>query len=338
VPGYVYAQSVDRLYVNLFVASDAAIKLDNGRLVKMKQETRYPWDGAVKMTLDPDQAGEFTVNVRIPGWARNEPAPSDLYRYADKFAEQPTLKVNNRAVPLELDKGYVAVSRSWKAGDTLELNLPMPIRRVAAHPNVEADRYRVALQRGPLVYAAEWPDNPNKNVRNIVLPENAKLTAEHRPDLLKGVTVIKGRSIGLTMDAKGALQKSEQDFLAIPYYTWANRGRGPMAVWLPTVESAAKPTPFPTLATMSTVTVSGSERRRIPANINDGEDPPASNDMSAHYDWWPRRGESQWAEMALPKATAVSEAELRSRRQSVQQSDFQARHHDCPARRDHGTT
>jgi hypothetical protein len=310
VPGYVYAQSGDKLYVNLFVASDSEIKLDNGSVVKLKQETRYPWDGAVKMTVDPGQAAEFTLNVRIPGWARNEPAPGDLYHYAGKFSGQATLKVNGQAVPVKLEKGYAAVSRSWKPGDTVELDLPMPIRRIAANPNVDADRNRLALQRGPLVYAAEWPDNPNKDVRNIMLPENAKLTAEFRPDMLKGVTVIKGRSVGLAKDAKGAIKKTEQDFVAIPYYTWANRGRGPMAVWLPTVEGAAKPTPYPTLSTMSTVTVSGRETRRIPANINDGEDPPSSNDMSAHYDWGPRRGEAQWAEMAFPKATEVSQVEL----------------------------
>src|SRR5262249_28865072 len=113
-----------------------------------------------------DQAASLTVNVRIPGWARNEPISSDLYRFADKNTEAVVLKVNGKAVPVKLDKGYVALNRTWKAGDTIELNMPMPIRRVAANEQVASDRGRVAIERGPIVYAAEFADNPNGKVRN----------------------------------------------------------------------------------------------------------------------------------------------------------------------------
>src|SRR6185369_13702905 len=124
-------------------------------------------------------------------------------------------------------------------------------RRIAANDKVTADRDRVALQRGPIVYAAEWPDNPDGKVRNIVLPDANALTSEFRPDLLNGVAVVKGRAVGLSLDEKGAVQKAEQPFMAIPYATWANRGRGQMAVWLARTDAVARPTPYPTVATTS---------------------------------------------------------------------------------------
>ncbi|MBS1856957.1 MAG: glycoside hydrolase family 127 protein [Acidobacteria bacterium] len=243
LPGYVYAQRGGELYVNLFAGSSAQIKLDAGPTVRITQETRYPWEGAVRMTVNPAQPARFTLRVRIPGWARNEPVPSGLYRFVDQIAEQPSLKVNGRAVPLKLESGYVAIERTWKAGDRVDLALPMPVRRIAANSAVAADRGRVALQRGPIVYAAEWPDNPNGKVRNLVLPPSATLTAEWRPDLLKGVTVVKSRAIALQTGPAGKVEKTSQDFLAIPYYAWANRGPGQMVVWLPADEAAAHPLP-----------------------------------------------------------------------------------------------
>ena len=226
------------LYVNLYVASAAEIKMDNGRTVKMTQETRYPWEGSVKMTVKPDQPGHLALNVRIPGWARNEPVPSDLYQFADKITETPTVKVNGKPVAMQLTKGYVTIDRTWKSGDIVELNLPMPVRRVTANTQVDADKGRVALQRGPLVYTAEWVDNPNGKVRNLMLPDSAKLIAEYNPALLKGVTVIvKAAPFPLQTAADGKVQQTDQTFTAIPYYAWANRGRGQMMVWLPNSES-----------------------------------------------------------------------------------------------------
>jgi len=309
VPGYVYAQQGDALYVNLFVGSQAEIKLDNGRTVKLRQETRYPWDGAVKLTVNPERSGRFTINVRIPGWARNEAVPSDLYRFADQAGEQATLKVNGKAVPLKLDKGYAGLSRNWKRGDVVELNLPMPVRRVTANEKVGADRGRIALQRGPIVYCAEWPDNHDGHVRNLMLADSAKLTAEFKPELLNGVTVIKAKAFGLAFDANGQVIRNEQVLTAIPYYSWANRGRGEMLVWIPSSEASARPLPFPTIATTSKVAVSN-RTRRDPRMINDGEEPPASNDPASYFDWWPRKGQAEWVEFAFEKPATVSQVEV----------------------------
>jgi hypothetical protein len=215
--------------------------------------------------------------------------------------------VNGKPVALKLDKGYVALSRTWKKGDTIEMNLPMPVRRVAANDQVAADRGRIALQRGPLVYAAEWPDNPNGKVRNLMLPDRARLTAEFQPALLNGVTVVKSRAIALAYDAQGKVTKSEQEFTAIPYYAWANRGRGQMLVWFPDNEASAKPAPYPTIATTATVTTSG---RKNPRAINDGEEPASSSDPSSYFDWWPKKGSTEWVEYAFDKAAEVSECQL----------------------------
>ena len=196
MPAYVYAQRGADLYVNLFVDSSSDIRMDHTS-VKLVQQTRYPWDGAVKMTVTPRQSGDFTIHVRIPGWARNEAVPTDLYRFADRNDESVVLKVNGKLVPIRLEKGYVALNRRWNEGDVIELYLPMPIRRVIANPAVEADRGRIALQRGPIVFCAEWPDTPDGHVRNLMLPRNATLTAEFRPELFNGVVRITGRAMSL---------------------------------------------------------------------------------------------------------------------------------------------
>jgi DUF1680 family protein len=311
VPGYVYAKRGDALYVNLFAQGTADVALAGGR-VRMAQETTYPWDGTVKLTVTPDRDRRFPLLVRIPGWARNEPVPSDLYAFADK-AGSATLTVNGREAAMTLDKGYVTIDRTWTTGDMVVLTLPMPVRRVVSNNQVIANRDRVALQRGPIVYAAEWPDNPNGKVRNIVLPDGNALASEFRGDLLNGVQVIRGRAVGLALDDKGSVQRSEQPFTAIPYATWANRGRGQMAVWLARTDAAARPTPFPTVATTSAIAASPlpNGRGKNPRNMIDGDEPANSADPSAYFDWWPVQGsKSEWIEMTFAKPATVSDSQV----------------------------
>ncbi len=311
VPGYVYAQQQDTLYVNLFVGSTAQIKMDNGRTVNLTQETRYPWDGAVKMTVNPDKKSAFTINVRIPGWARNEAVPSDLYRFTERVDDRVLLKVNGKSVSLDLNKGYVSLKRDWQQGDVIELTLPMPVRRVMAGEPVEADRGRVALQRGPLVYCAEWPDNPSGQVRNLMLPDDARLTAEFKPDLLKGVVVIRGKGFAAAYDAAGKLMKQERDLTAIPYYSWANRGRGEMVVWLPNSEASVKAKPSPTIASTSKIRTSPNQNPDLAGAINDQSEPRSSSDPSeTFFHWWPKKGTTEWVEYTFEKPLPVSETEI----------------------------
>jgi len=241
LPGYVYAQQDDHIFINLFVSNTATIQLKDNK-VKLAQQTNYPWDGKIAITVDPQQEDDFTIHIRIPGWALGSPVPSDLYRYLNPTSENITLSVNGQPVDFQMHKGFATLKRLWKKGSLIELDLPMAIHKVVAHDSVKADAGKLSLERGPMVYCAEWVDNGG-HVLNVMLPKDAELQAEHRADLLNGVTVLKGQAIALFSDAQG-IQQRPQQFVAIPYYAWAHRGPGEMAVWLPYESSAARAISF----------------------------------------------------------------------------------------------
>ncbi len=222
VPEYIYAHCNDSLYINLFVANKARIRLQE-TVIDVEQQCDYPWDGKVRALLNPETAKRFTVRLRIPGWALDEPLPGDLYRFLDEDPEAITLKMNGKAIDYEIEKGFAVISRIWSKGDVIEINLPMSIRRVAAHEKVEDNRNKVALVRGPVVYCAEWVDNGGTAL-DLVLPDNAELSFEHRRDLLACVTVAKGSALNQSGE--------KRELVAIPYYAWSHRGPGEMAVWL----------------------------------------------------------------------------------------------------------
>ncbi|MBW1819830.1 MAG: glycoside hydrolase family 127 protein, partial [Deltaproteobacteria bacterium] len=231
VPGYIYAQEWDALYVNLFIQNTAEIEL-KGKKVRVRQETEYPWSGGVKISLFPEKDMEFALRIRIPGWALDLPVPSDLYCYAEIAENSPSLKVNGTPVEIVLEKGYAQLERTWTSGDVVELELPMPVRRVLSHPNVEANQGRVALERGPLVYCAEGVDNDGR-VHDIVVPDNSAFQVIQRPDLLQGIIAIAGEVETVPgKSADTAPEANQRTLFAIPYYAWAHRGRGEMAVWL----------------------------------------------------------------------------------------------------------
>ena len=324
VPGYMYAQQGQDVYVNLFAAGTADITLKDALKIRLTQATRYPWDGVVRITVDLLRAndppsfskelgprtGTFALNLRVPGWARNEVVPGDLYRFLDPITAPVTVTLNNDTRRFQVSPaGYIRLAGPWRNGDVIELTLPMAPRRVISHASVEANVDRVAIQRGPIVYAAEWPDNPNGHVRNLMLPDSAPLKGEHRPTLLNGVTVVTSTATWLEYDDKGGVIKKTGPFTAIPYFAWANRGRGEMLVWLPRSEKTVTPRPFPTLAMLSKVSHSG-KARRSPNMINDGEDPRNSADSTAYFDWWPLKSSSETVDMTFPKPSTVSEVQL----------------------------
>ncbi len=220
IPGYVYAHKGNVFYINLFVEGEGSVDLKNTS-VKISQKTDYPWDGHVHIRIDPEKEGEFGVLVRIPGWAHNEPVPSDLYTFSNPGEWSVTIQINSETWPLNIDKGFARIHRKWQKGDTIELDLPMPVRRIAAHDRVKDDQGKVALQRGPLVYCFEGIDNGG-HILDRKLPDDMDFTAGFQPDLLGGITVIQGSA------ADGSTHLT-----AIPYYAWSHRGIGEMAVWLP---------------------------------------------------------------------------------------------------------
>jgi DUF1680 family protein len=232
IPGYVYAEKDKNLYVNLFVNSTANIMLD-GRPLRIVQENDYPWKGDLKFVVSPKAPASFTMMLRIPGWARNEEIPSDLYSFKNTSESKPSITVNGRQIEYTIQGGYAVLNRTWKEGDIVEMNLPMEVRRVVANDKVVNDNGKVAIQRGPLMYCAEWVDNDGK-ASNIVIPDKAIFDTEFKPDLLNGVVIVKSQVPAVKIDDSGMnIRTVLQPFVAIPYYSWANRGKGEMQLWFP---------------------------------------------------------------------------------------------------------
>lgn len=240
LPGYVYAVKDDQVYVNLFLSNRAELKVNRKKLV-LEQETGYPWNGDIRIRVAQGNL-PFTMHLRIPGWVRGAVLPSDLYRYADGQELGYTVTVNGEPVAGELQKGYLLIDRKWKKGDVVEVNFDMKPRIVKANGKVEADRGRVAVERGPLVYCAEWPDN-DFNVHNILLNQHPAFQVEERPDLLYGIHEITTDAQALSYDAAGKLAVRDVKLTLIPYYAWAHRGEGDMEVWLPIEVGASSALP-----------------------------------------------------------------------------------------------
>ncbi len=232
VPGYIYAQNADNLYVNLFISSHADLMIA-GKKTEIIQKNNYPWDGELSFIINPASASSFNLLLRIPGWARNEAIPSTLYQFENNSNAKPVIKVNGQSIDYTIEKGYVSIKRTWKKNDQVEMILPMEIRKIVANPKVPDDFGKMALQRGPLIYCAEWVDNFGKT-SNIILNTNTPFTNEYKADLLNGVVVLKSEASAVIIKNEEDISTVKQSFTAIPYYSWANRGTGEMMVWFPT--------------------------------------------------------------------------------------------------------
>jgi len=304
IGGYFYAQKDKSIYVNLFAEGDAQFTLPDNK-VSLEQKTNYPWDGDIVITVSPEKSSAFELKVRIPGWAVNKPIPSDLYQFEDKFTEQPKVFVNDQLTPLTIQQGYVSFNRKWKKGDRVRIQLPMPIRRIKANDNVVADKDKLSIERGPLMYCAEWPDNKDKKVLNLVLSPEAELKTTFKPDLLKGLYTIDGKGLSATRVTSSEVKTESTDVNLIPYYVWAHRGTGEMMVWIPDQPTAARPLPAPTIASGSKV--SASTPRRTLMALNDQMEPKDSNDQSIiFYHWWPMKDTMQWVQYDFEKPSLVS--------------------------------
>ncbi|MBQ7073322.1 MAG: glycoside hydrolase family 127 protein [Bacteroidales bacterium] len=216
VPGYVYAVKDNDLYVNLYMANTMHDSVKNGD-VSVSMETNYPWDGKVKIVVNEAPKKGFNLKLRIPGWVRGEVVPSDLYEFDDDVELGYKVSLNGQEINADLDKGYFCIDRKWAPGDVVVLDMDMEPRLVKANDKVEADRGRVAVERGPIVYCAEWPDNPDVKVREVVLSDSPKLAVRENKGKLYGIDEILVQDSNLTL---------------IPYYAWNHRGAGDMIVWM----------------------------------------------------------------------------------------------------------
>lgn len=232
IPGYVYAQKDNIVYANLFINGTGNLTV-MGKPVTVIQQNNYPWDGNLSFTLQPKSPQDFSFRIRIPGWAQGQAIPSSLYTFEDKSGKRVIISVNGTAVDYPVENGYAVLTRKWKKGDKVDVVLPMEVRTVKAIDSVKNDIGKIALQRGPIVYCAEWADN-NGKVSNILLPSNTMFSTVYKPSLFNGVTVIEGEVPVVKISADGlSVSTAKQKFTAIPYYTWANRGEGEMTVWFP---------------------------------------------------------------------------------------------------------
>ena len=177
---------------------------------------------------------EFTIAIRIPGWAQNKPIPSDLYYYLKPRDFKINLKINKKPIKFQIENGFAKIQRIWKDNDVIELNIPMSIRRVLSHTKVEDNTGKVTIERGPIVYCIESVDNEVESVFNLILPDETVLKAEYRNEILYGIVVITGELDYCEKDKNGVnTMRNRHNFLAIPYYAWAYRGKSEMTVWMP---------------------------------------------------------------------------------------------------------
>ncbi len=309
IPGYVYAERENELYVNLFLASRATLEL-NGQGVQVVQQTDYPWTGAVGITVEPEQPTRFALKIRIPAWVRGQVLPSDLYRYVDDTPAPWTLTVNGSPVQPALHNGYAVVDRTWEAGDQVQLELAMPVRRVLSNERVEPNRGRVAFERGPLVYCVEGADHDGR-VLNLWIPDSAAWTPEHREDLLGGVTVLtgEGQAVGRTED--GSIESSPAAVTMIPYFAWCHRGENEMMVWMPRSPDLAEPAPLPTIASTSTPSASHAWRHDDVFALNDQVEPSDSGDhVLPRFTWWDHVGTNEWVQYDFVEPAEVSGVEV----------------------------
>ena len=278
VPYYIYATQANDIYVNLYIRSTAEIATPSGT-VKVEQQTDYPWDGKVTLTLSglAETSAPFALRLRIPSWVDGQPVGTDLYTFIDKGSAY-ELSVNGRRVKAPVVDGYATIVRTWTSGDVVTLDLPMKVRQIRANENAEDDRGKLAVQRGPIVYCLEGKDQPDSTVFDKYLPAGAHFDVKAEPEMLGGIVTL----------TSGALT-------FIPYATWCNRGSDEMAVWIPESEQQARPTPEPTIASKArTVMMRQAIQKDAPTTVfeewawgvNDQWEPKRSDDTSKPYHYW----------------------------------------------------
>jgi hypothetical protein len=303
LPGYIYAQDDNSLYVNLFVGSRATVMI-GGRSVVLRQTTMYPWEGVVSIAVQPERAAAFDLCVRVPAWCQGIQTANDLYP-VEGLPEKGAFKIKVNGVGVEpvMAKGYARISRTWKKNDVVEVAMEMPVRRVRAS-KVQADQGLVALKRGPVVYAFE-PGAASYWVGSLFLPPDAKLSSEFRPDLLSGVAVVK---CDLRVRQKGEASSRPVELEAIPYFTYLNRGPSEFRVWIPEAEAGADAAALSRTAIPS---ASHCNPGDSVSALNDGEIPEKSSDTGRpRMTWWDHKGTAEWVQYDFPSGANVSKVRV----------------------------
>ena len=310
LPGYVYAVNERDVYVNLFMSNISELSVE-GRPVRLEQTTEYPWNGDIAIRVAAGKAGQWAMKVRIPGWVKNQVVPSDLYEYSDNLRPKYSVEVNGtRLEGLLTDDGYFTIDRKWKRGDVVRVHFDMEPRTIRASGMVEADRGYVAIERGPIVYCAEWPDN-DFDIMGTLVNQSPKLEVEdatlHAKDKKVAdyyIKTIRTDAQTLSFDKDGRLTAKDVRLTLIPYYAWCHRGSGKMRVWIAQDLSASRPSKPATLASQSRITASTPATSL--SSINDRLVPKDGDDRQMpYYHWWPKNNCTEWIAYEFPQASSV---------------------------------
>lgn len=304
IGSYFYALSNDTLFANLYAAGTASFALKN-QTVRLTQATGYPWDGKIRLTVNTDREKKFEVRLRVPGWARERPLPTQLYRFHQADSSQVTLSVNDQPVGLVLNKGYAVINRQWRDGDQIELHLPMPVRRILAGDSVAQNRGMVALQRGPLVYCLEGVDNPGGRVLDLLLTDNTTFKVDYHQQLPGGINLLASQP-AYTSDSI-SIHNQRSQITAIPYFAWAHRGRAEMTVWILREPTIATPLFQPLLATNGRISSSGGN---VASALNDGFLPRSSDDGSRGYFSFQPVNDTLWVQYDFKDPQEISAVDV----------------------------
>lgn len=303
LPQYIYAVKDDALYINLFNGNTVTTKVA-GKAVTLEQETNYPWDGDVTLNIKKG-SGKFALKIRIPGWVRGEVVPSDLYTFVDGKNLGYSVQVNGKKVEGVFQQGYFVINRKWKAKDKVSIHFDMEPRVVRANGRVAADKGRVSLEKGPVVYCAEFPDN-TCDVLSILINQEPKFTFGTVNIANTTIPTMMTDAQTLKFDTDGRLTTKDERLTLIPYYAWNHRGPGKMTVWIPVDLSATTPAQPASIASESKVTAS---KERLPAlsAINDRLVPSDGDDRSVPYThWWPAKNTTEWLQYDFKEPATVS--------------------------------
>lgn len=296
VPGMTYAHDDRDVYITFYAESHTEIMID-GVKIDLRQQTAYPNDGEVSLVVNPEQQKEFRLLLRIPTWAGERFCPGELYRYVDSAEEKVQLTVNGKVVPVQLNKGFVAIDRQWKAGDRVQLTLPMPVRVNECHPSVRANQNRIALTRGPFVLCAEGLDNEGATQRFFFADEPQVLDADVSTTTIDAGSFLQVKMTAQAVTADKAVENTS--LVLTPYYAWNNRGVSSMTVWFPRDPDLAvfDPHALPKESLFSELTASHTFADDTVNAIGDGKEPRYSSGKKVpRWTSRPQQGKPQWVE------------------------------------------
>ena len=309
MPGYIYAQQGDDIYINLYISSHSTFDIQ-GSSLGLKMASEFPWQGGVKIEVSAAANTKADLKLRIPGYVRNRPVPSDLYTYLTNEKQPFDILVNGEKFNYSIDaKGYVTISRSWKKGDQIAIDFPLAVEVVKSHPGVKENMGKIAIERGPILYCAEWPDNPEAKVLSLIVDADEPFEVK-KSEVLNGTYTIHGQAKRASRQLDGSISVSEsQALILIPYHLWNNRGSGEMSVWMATTMASVRPEPAPTIARRSSV--SASKKSRAIIALNDQMMPGHSNDHSiTYFHWWPKKDTEEWVQFDFEAEQEVSSVEV----------------------------